>query len=516
SRSVIRVAAHTYLNAWKDTVVEQALLPPEISSAVLLDAINGDEIDDMSLGQLSLAKAFFGQKLSERLADPDSVDELATFQKAAGADWSGHGAEFGPAGEGPSSKPAPIPPQNSEDTIHGMLLLLVQHERSTESDLANFVRKLEFGLKDQSTYFGVPEGIQGFSDAKDVLRQTTKMSSVKANKIIDRAKYFTYGSNTDRTAAGASPKLPKMAAAFIQGLVPTENLDRAIAIDHDVTKYAREVGKTPEYAGEVLQAIEPLILEAAESVTTEGFSREKHRCLEKIAHHVDSDGPPPPDVLRKKADNALRMSAHDDESETASGGSLRGFLNTSLNCKGNTPRLPHNIDNLYKAAADAKAGQAAQEASDTDAPAEEQPSEQPSAEPQQHPTELDEVVAEDAEGNTYTTEEISTMDRLSRAERAGAILLGALYSVMSMSPQEATAKTAHGSPAKLVIVQDIQTAYSTLGLPALPEAVRRPDGPDGILPTVIRRPNPDNPNAPNFIEHTGSDDIFTGHVNPVP
>lgn len=503
--------------------MEQALLPPEISSAVLLDAINGDEIDDMSLGQLALAKAFFGQKLSERLADPDSVDELATFQKAAGADWSGHGAEFGPAGEAPSSKPAPIPPQNSEDTIHGMLLLLVQHERSTESDLANFVRKLEFGLKDQSTYFGVPEGIQGFTDVKDVFRQTTKMSSLKANKIIDRAKYFTYGSNTDRTAAGASPKLPKMAAAFTQGLVPTENLDRAIAIDHDVTKYAKEVGQTPEYAGEVLQAIEPLILEAAESVTPEEFSREKHRWLEKIAHHIDSDGPPPSEVLRKKPDNALRIRSHDDGSATASmhmdpawGAFLREFLNTNLNFKGNTPLLPDNIDNLYKAAADAKAGQAGQEASHTDAPDEEQPSEQPSAEPQQHPTELDEVVAEDAEGNTYTTEEINTMDRLSRAERAGAILLGALYSVMSMSPQEATAKTAHGSPAKLVIVQDIQTAYSTLGLPALPEAVRRPDGPDGILPTVIRRPNPDNPNAPNFIEHTGSDDIFTGHVNPVP
>src|SRR5699024_5968215 len=142
------------------------------------------------------------------------------------------------------------------------------------------------------------------------------------------------------------------------------------------------------------------------------------------------------------------------------------------------------------------------------------PSEQPSAEPQQHATELDEVVAEEAEGNTYTIEKINTMDRLSRAKRASAIQLGAMYSDMIMSPQEATAKTEHGSTAKLVIVQDIQTAYSTLGLPALPEAVRRPDGPDGILPTLIRRPNPDNPNAPNFIEHTGSDDIFSGHVNP--
>src|SRR5699024_8960278 len=152
---------------------------------------------------------------------------------------------------------------------HGMLLLLVQHERSTESDLANFVRKLEFGLKDQSTYFGVPEGIQGFTDVKDVFRQTTKMSSLKANKIIDRAKYFTYGSNTDSPGAGASPELANMAPAFPLGLLPTDNLDRALAIDHHVTQYAKDVGQTPEYAGEVLQAIEPLILEAAQSVTPE-------------------------------------------------------------------------------------------------------------------------------------------------------------------------------------------------------------------------------------------------------
>src|SRR5699024_12278863 len=75
-------------------------------------------------------------------------------------------------------------------------------------------------------------------------------------------------------------------------------------------------------------------------------------------------------------------------------------------------------------------------------------------------------VAEDAERNTYTTLQPDWIDVLTRAQRAGAVVLGALWAVMSMDPDEAAAKRAHGSPAKLVIVQDIQTAYVKLGLHA--------------------------------------------------
>src|SRR5699024_8719499 len=60
-------------------------------------------------------------------------------------------------------------------------------------------------------------------------------------------------------------------------------------------------------------------------------------------------------------------------------------------------------------------------------------------------------------------------------------------------PEETAAKRAHGSAAKLVIVQDIETAHSTLGLPRIAEAVRRPRGPDGLEPTAIRLSNPAEP-----------------------
>ena len=487
----------------------QTLVPPDISSAVLLDAINGDAVDEMSLGELALAKAFFGQKFSERLAAPESVNELATFDKAPGDDWSGLNSSSKLKQHTLNDRPSPIPPDNTEDTIQSIALMISQHERSTEADMANLARKLEVAHRDPSAYLGTPEGVQAFKTPKDFFRQVLKMSGAKADKILRRAQYVTHGTNVSPALAGDTPKLPRMAAAFTQGLVSSENLDRFISMDQDLTKYAIGSGHTPEFKDEIVRSIEPMLVEAAASSTPEELSQSKHRLIEMIAHHIDADGPPISDVLGKKPDNALRIRSHQDGSTTASmhmdpswGAFLKEFLNTNLNFKGDTPLLPDKIDNLYKAADDAKADHEDDSGKNT--------------QDEQQTSEPDKAIAEDASGNIYGSEEINTMDRLSHAERAGAILLGALYSVMSMSPKDGTAKSAHGSPAKLVVVQDIQTAYATLGLPGLPEAVRRPHGSGGILPTVIKRPNPDNPDPPAFIEHTGSEDVYTGHVNPVP
>src|SRR5699024_11433709 len=85
---------------------------------------------------------------------------------------------------------------------------------------------------------------------------------------------------------------------------------------------------------------------------------------EQVVHHLDADGPPPTEALKKKPDNALHLRSHDDGSATASmhmdpawAAVLKEFLNTNLNYKGNKPLLPENIENLYEAMADAKTSQ---------------------------------------------------------------------------------------------------------------------------------------------------------------
>ena len=488
---------------------------PNLGDPVSVDAINEDRIDEMTLGELAYARALFGQKFSERLAQPGSINEIATFTSARGADWSGHDVGHSQASQDAqyadkASGSGPVAPDNYVDTLQAIMSLMTTEDRANDAALANLVRKLEVACRAQTDYLGVPENHKGFRDVKEILRNSMQMSGYRANRIIARAKYVTYGTATDQTVAGAAPKLAKVASSFSAGKIPSENLDRIIQLDEDLAKYAAIVNQTPEYKDLVLQAFEPTLKEAAETATPEEITQAKQRWFERIAYHIDADGPSPSQALKKQPDNALHLRSHDDGTATVSmhmdpvwAAVCQEFLNTNLNYKGNKPLLPENIENLYKAMADAKAAQqqdpAAQDrqtnvTSEANEESEEKPDDGT-------------FVAEDAEGNTYTTQQADWIDVLTRAQRAGAVVLGALWAVMSMDPDEAAAKRAHGSPAKLVIVQDIQTAYVTLGLPALPEAVRRPTGPDGITPATAKLSGPES------LADTIYDGTYTRHAN---
>src|SRR5699024_11760777 len=110
------------------------------------------------------------------------------------------------------------------------------------------------------------------------------------------------------------------------------------------------VGQTPDYKDEVLQAFEPTLVEAAESLTPEEISQAKQRWLERITHHIDADGPPLSETLKKQPDNALQLRTHKDDSDTASKhmdpvwtAVANDFLNTNLNYNSNKPLLHEHI-----------------------------------------------------------------------------------------------------------------------------------------------------------------------------
>lgn len=551
--------------------------------AVSIAAINEDLISEMTLGELAYANALFSRKFSERLAQPESVQEIATFSKAAGVDWSGFKSQDQHSSQENQGAPPPEPvaPDNYVDTVPAIMCLMKTADRTNDAAMVNLVRKLDVAVKDQTAYLGVPDGLQGYANVKEVLRQYMRISGRKAGKLQTRAVYVGYGSDTDRTVAGATPKLPKVAASFTTGQIPGENLDRIIQMDEDLTKYASVVGQTTEYKDDVIGLFEPVMVDAAETATPEELTQAKQRWIERIAHHIDADGPPLSKTLKKQPDNALQLRSHSDGSATASmhmdpiwTAFFKEFINTNLNYKGNRPLLPENIENLYAAMADAKAAQephgneetsadeqaeatdrqdnAAEETQttanqdSTDVDVLEQPNINDLSARQRHlakqqrikalherigstpggddrtasqieasleqPVEPEVVVAKDEQGNTYTRKQIDWIGSLTRVQRAGAVLLGALSSVMSMHPDEAAAKRAHGSPAKLVIVQDIQTAYETLGLPPVPESVRRPEGPDGILPTIMKRHASDG-HGEDLSNAEYADVSYSGHAN---
>lgn len=454
-----------------------------------------------------------------------------------------------------------LAPDNYVDTVPAITSLMAQHDRANDAAMTNLTRLLQVAQKDQAAYLGVPDGLRGFRDVSEIMCKLLRMSGHKAKRLQIRAKYVSHAVDADRTATGSEPKLPNIAASYASGNIPGESLDRIVSLDEDLTKYSGSIGRALDYKNQVIRAFEPTLLEAAETASPEELSQARQRWAEQIVHHIDVDGPPPTEALKKKPDNALHLRSHDDGSATASlhmepvwAAFLKEFLNTNLNYKGKKPLLPENIENLYEAMADAKAQQGdpsagneehadeatATSAEDTTVGASPQQQESCTRDAQLNalhemlgsqadiddrvpsqieaslpaPVSADTVIAEDDQGNEYTRQQVGWIDKLTRPQRAGAVLLGAIYSVMSMHPDEATAKRAHGSPAKLVIVQDIQTAHATLGLPLLPQAVQRPPGPDGILPPIIKRPSPNDPDHPG--PAPGSENELTGYVNPVP
>ena len=185
-------------------------------TAVSIDAINEDLISEMTLGELAYANALFSRKFSERLAQPESIREIATFSKAAGADWSGfksqdqHNLQDGQGG----SPPEPVAPDNYVDTVPAIMCLMTTADRTNDAAMVNLVRKLDVSVKDQTAYLGVPDGLQGYANVKEILRQYMRLSGRKAAKLQTRAVYVGYSSDADRTVAGATPKLPKVAASF--------------------------------------------------------------------------------------------------------------------------------------------------------------------------------------------------------------------------------------------------------------------------------------------------------------
>src|SRR5699024_1390930 len=127
-------------------------------------------------------------------------------------------------------------PDNYVDTVPAIMCLMKTADRTNDAAMVNLVRKLDVAVKDQTAYLGVPDGLQGYANVKEVLRQYMRISGRKAGTLQTRAVYVGYGAATDRPVAGTTPKLPKVAASFATRKIPGEKLDRIIQMDEDLTK----------------------------------------------------------------------------------------------------------------------------------------------------------------------------------------------------------------------------------------------------------------------------------------
>ena len=529
------------------------ILPP-IGAPVSTDVLNLEALKDASIGEILNAYAVLANIAAERFADPDSYHEVATYTDAQGADWSGFQAEAEQGGVVDetettvenSEKPLPalpVAPDNYCDTLPAMGQLLSQISRFQEASLAHYSRYLEVGLKNQRMYLGTPYKDGHFKDPTQYLVETMRISRHAARKIVSRGQYFAHRPGGMHGDKAGQPVFQELANSLVAGRLPIENADRFITLDEDLTKYSNKTHQPLERKEEALQAFEPTLVEAGEAATPDELSKSKQRWLNHIAHWVCPDGPSPAEAIAKEPDNELRMREHADGSATysmhvSSEASIvmKNFMLHQLNFNGTPVRIPKRVLKLLKIFKDAKADRTAPEQSDAPLPTESGPHQQSRdlaegneappheraetgrvvpAPPEHRPesnrdeenlgeilgplntwdTQLDpnEIIAENSAGEPIRASHIDLLDHLNTGQRMGAILVSLMYNMVTLDPAVLGAKKAHGSLARLNIVQDIETAHHTLGIEKIPPEARRPHGPEGFKPPVIKRCNPDGP-----------------------
>ena len=531
---------------------------PDIGVVVPMpEELNLEAIESLSPGQLAYLNLVVSAEMSQRMADP--ATEFAQFTRVSGADWSGHepktaDSEHAAAPVPPEAgvdapthadgtpvvppRPMPTPPECRYDTVPMIALMLRRSQHLHDATMTSFARQLQPMFGAQPEYFGTPEGITAFRDSTAYFKDVLRFSGQAIKKIHDRLPYVTWTPGQDPTMGVHQPKLVKLAQAFRDGEIPAENLDRIVWLDQELSSYVHQTTATPEKKDAVLQEFEPTLVDAAEASNPDAFNAARRRWADKIAHALDADGPPIAQTRRKKADNIIRDQAYADGSgkiwlhaTPEIFAEYKNFVVNQLNKNGAPIKTDEQLTQwLYSSTNGAQDHDGSHAEKDvephgndddprgTTAPADNQDnSDKPATESDDaglfddfeadHPLNiatLDDlsldrdpvaVVAEDDQGNPTTRRDLDAIERLTPGQMVTAILLGAMKAIFSMGPNELEIKRSHGADASLVIVQDIDTAYKTLGIAALPEDARRPRGPDGIVPTVLKRENPDDPTS---------------------
>lgn len=506
---------------------------PDLGEPVSTAAINFDEAELSSFGELLHAAALLTQMAAEKSANPLTYLEVATYRNADGTDWSGYqpvpekvkdGHVSDPADQSssglsdPAELPRPVAPDNYCDTLPAIGHVLSQLDRFQEGIQLNFARYVESSMKYQDKYFGTPFKDSLFKDATQYLVETMRISRYRAKRLCERGTYFAHQPGADPALKSSQPVFPQVAEAIMSGQVPIENADRIMTLDQDLAKYSAKVGQPLARKEAALAAFEPTMAEAASAVTPDELTKAKHRWLAKVAHWVCADGPQPSKVLAKQANNELRTRQHSDGSATISmhatpdlHAAFKNFCLYQLNFNGTPVKISEDLLNLLTSLHKTSTAQHADEDTDPNEPTLGDvlgPFDTWDTSP-----DPDSIVAEDASGNPVEAREINGLDRLTTGQRIAAILIGMFKTISTMDPDEIGAKKAHGAAAQVMIVQDIETAYHTLGIDKIPEAARRPDGPDGLLPSVIKRPNPDDPDTPHCLDNPYQ---YSQHVPPEP
>lgn len=481
-------------------------LLPKLGTPVPTDVLNLDKVPGASQGELLHAGLQLIMMATNQMAKPASFHDIPTYRSSSGGDWAGFqpsqqvapeeanqvGAQAGvqdgepPAAVETSSEELVVPEQYY-DTIQALGLMLSQLDNLTEAANTIFAGYARKAMRQQALYLGTPAGAVPFRDEGQYLRQTRLWSAPKAKKHVERVPLLTNTPDGDPGNLFCQPTYPDIAASFVEGRISGEIADRIVGMHHKLAEYSQEVGEPIGYMEQVLQAFQPTLVAAGETSTPEAFTSARKMWMDQLAHAINADGPSPSQSLRKPPDNAIKT-------KSLPGGGGRIWMDA-------TPELFHQFKNFSLHMLKASGGEVfipqdlinlIRPANETNGPP---PSDEDGGPLPENLDDLpnfddpDRVMGEDDQGNPYTAQELDEIDPLTSGQKIGALLIGMFRTLLRMDPAEVGIKRSHGASAQLVIVQDVQTAYQTLGVPPLPPDAQRPTGIEGFVPPLIRHPN---------------------------
>ena len=265
--------------------------------------ISDAELYALSPGELQALSLRIVQKQQLKLSVPDAYESFARHTYTSGADWGTvwlkdpneeqHDDDGAQASEEKHAGPTPIPPEEFFDTLPGFVDILVTTRRVQDALIARLTVFAERAYTfDRDTMLGIPAAVNLHKTGKRWLADRFQLETRQISKFYNRAVLVTGELETiDRLAK--EPLLPKMAAAYAAGDIPSENMDRMSQIATQFFDFYSAVGLSKDNATDILKTMDPFFTEAATQMRPYELAQQATKWLNQIAHMVDPDGPPP-------------------------------------------------------------------------------------------------------------------------------------------------------------------------------------------------------------------------------
>ena len=263
--------------------------------------ISQQTLQDLTPGMKMAVMSKLADSLSEQVENPDKwYTDLARYHDADGTDWATTWAAA------PNDElPGLIPPEDVHETLPAVLDHWRQTNRALDNTMLTLSKMADRAISvDQDTVLGIPTNVKKWQSGHSYIAHRLGVETRQAAQYKNRAQLVRH-ELSDIEGPGRAPQLPLVAQAYRAGEVPPENLDSIVRSLNQVTKYLRAVHLTPENIRDVVTQLDESFRNAATTVKPAELSKMTDNILNQAAAIIDSDGPPPQEVLNK-VENSFR------------------------------------------------------------------------------------------------------------------------------------------------------------------------------------------------------------------